>query len=57
MEEQFGIPEEVDGILGLAQGFAPRAGFNMPDDFEVTENPFIDTLFTAQHILDKGFST
>lgn len=29
----------------------------MPDDFEVTETPFIETLFTAQHILDKGFST
>ena len=47
IDEQFGIPEEVDGILGLAQGFQPRAGFNMPDDYEVAETQFIETLFTA----------
>ena len=57
VSEQFGIPEEVDGILGLAQGYSPRKGFNMPGDFEVAETFFLDVLFDAQHILEKSFST
>ena len=57
MNEQFGIPEEVDGILGLAQGYAPRDGLNMPSDFEIAETQFLDVLFEAQHILEKSFST
>ena len=57
MSEQFGIPEEVDGILGLAQGFQPRDGFNMPLDIELSPTYFLDVLFDAQHILQKSFST
>ena len=53
--EQFGIPEETDGILGLAQGRRPR-GFNLPDDFEVSPL-FLATLNFAQHITEKSFST
>jgi hypothetical protein len=32
--DQFGIPEEVDGILGMAQGYNPSGDY-LPDDFEV----------------------
>ena len=53
--DQFGIPEEVDGVLGMAQGYNPR-GFNMPDDFEV--GPLLlDYLRLAEHITTKSFTT
>ena len=42
ISDQFGIPEEADGILGLAQGRRPR-GFNIQDDFEV--GPIIVDVF------------
>ena len=55
ISDQFGIPEEADGILGLAQGRRPR-GFNIEDDFEV--GPIIVDVFArAQHITEKAFST
>jgi len=53
--DQFGIPPETDGIMGLAQGRTPR-GFNIPSDFEVGPL-FLDTLSFAQHITEKAFST
>lgn len=43
--EQFGIPPEADGVLGLAQGYSPK-GFNLPDDFKVAPL-FLDTLYEA----------
>lgn len=55
VSDQFGIPAETDGILGLAQGKQPR-GFNVPEDFEVGPL-FLDTLDFAQHITEKAFST
>ena len=55
ISDQFGIPDEADGILGLAQGKRPR-GFNMEDDFEVGPL-FVDIFATAQHITEKAFST
>lgn len=56
VSEQFGIPESSDGILGLAQGYAPK-GFNMPNDYERAQPYFIDVLFEAQYIVEKSFST
>jgi len=47
VNEQFGIPEGVDGILGLAQGYAPRSGLNMPSDFKLADTYFLDVLWDA----------
>ena len=53
--DQYGIPEETDGILGLAQGEIPR-GFNMPKYFNVGEL-YVDYLRLLGHINEKAFST
>lgn len=55
IEDQFGIDDELDGILGLAQGFSPR-GFNLPKSYD--SGPlFLDYLRIAEHITEKAFST
>lgn len=54
--DQFGIPFDADGILGLAQGNTPRGGFNLPGDFQIAPL-FLDTLEFANHIFEKSFST
>lgn len=53
---QYGLPAEVDGLLGLAQGNFPRGTFNMDPDFEVGPL-FLDYLRRAGHITEKSFST
>jgi len=35
VSEQYGIPEDADGILGLAQGYIPRSDEILPADFDV----------------------
>ena len=55
VSEQFGIPEDADGILGLAQGKTPRVSY-LPEDYKV--GPLIlDVLMQAGHITEKAFST
>ncbi len=34
-QEQFGIPEDADGILGLTQGYLPRTKDILPEDFKI----------------------
>lgn len=55
IEEQFGLDKELDGILGMAQGYAPR-GFNLNKNFKVGPL-YLDYLRLAQHITEKSFST
>ena len=56
VSDQYGIPSDADGILGLTQGKEPRSGFNLPSDFEVAPL-FLDNLEYAYHIFEKSFST
>ena len=46
--DQFGLPDEVDGILGLTLGGQPT-GVALPDDYEVAPLPF-NQFMNAGHI-------
>ena len=54
--EQFGIPPQVDGILGLTQGKEPRGDVPMPRDFEIG-NLFMDYITRSGWVTEKTFST
>lgn len=54
--EQFGIPPQVDGILGLTQGREPRGDVTMPKDFEIGPL-FMDYIVKTGWVTEKTFST
>ena len=54
--DQYGMPEELDGIMGLTLGGSPN-GEILPSDYEVAPLP-INQFINAGHITgDKMFST
>ena len=55
VSDQHGIPDEADGILGLALGDNPQ-GFNMPGYYTVSEL-YLDLLRVMGYISEKSFST
>ena len=55
VSDQTGIPDDADGIFGLAQGEFPR-GFNMPKYYNVGEL-YLTYLRFLGHIREKSFST
>lgn len=56
LSDQFGIPEDADGILGLAQGESPFHNTDVPINYNVGAL-LIDDLRLLGHISQKSFST
>jgi len=54
--DQYGIPAQVDGILGLTQGREPREDVPFPQDFEIGPL-YMDYLALSGWITEKSFST
>jgi len=54
--QQYGIPAQVDGILGLTQGKTPREEVEFPRDFEIAPL-FMDYLRLTNWVTEKAFST
>ena len=55
IEEQFGIPPQVDGVLGLAMGRTPQ-GALIPEDYSVGPL-WLTHIYNNGYITDLSFST
>ena len=56
IEEQYGLPDAVDGILGLTQAGPSFGGWEPENNFQ-TQASLLDSLFANGYISKIAFST
>jgi len=56
VDDQFGLPSYVDGILGLTQGRNPQGSEQLPEDYSVGPL-WLDFVFKSGYITEESFST